>query len=76
MSDTLTGIRVVDLTHYLAGPYATMLLADMGAEVVKVESPDGDPIRKMGPPFEPDGFSPYFRAINRNKKSVVLDLRS
>jgi crotonobetainyl-CoA:carnitine CoA-transferase CaiB-like acyl-CoA transferase len=76
MSDTLEGIRIVDLTHYLAGPYATMLMADMGAEVIKVESPEGDPIRKMGPPFEPDGFSPYFRAINRNKRSVVLDLRN
>lgn len=76
MSDTLAGIRILDLTHYLAGPYATMLLADNGAEVIKVESPEGDPIRKMGPPFEPDGFSPYFRAINRNKKSVVLDLRT
>lgn len=58
----------------LAGPYATMLLADMGAEVIKVEGPDGDPIRKMGPPFESDGSSAYFRAVNRNKKSVMLDL--
>src|SRR5690242_19584175 len=75
MSDTLDGIRILDLTHYVAGPYATMLLADMGAEVIKVEGPAGDPVRKLGPPFEPDGFSPYFRSVNRNKKSVVLDLR-
>jgi crotonobetainyl-CoA:carnitine CoA-transferase CaiB-like acyl-CoA transferase len=60
----------------LAGPYATMLLADIGAEVIKVEGPEGDPIRKMGPPFETDGSSAYFRAVNRNKKSVMLDLRS
>src|SRR5262249_5385523 len=60
----------------LAGPYATMLLADMGAEVVKVEDPQGDPMRRMGPPFEPDGRSAYFMAVNRNKKSVVLDLRA
>src|SRR6266849_10864483 len=53
-----------------------MLLADMGAEIIKVESPDGDPMRAMGPPFEPDGFSAYFRSVNRNKKSVVLDLRT
>jgi len=71
----LAGIRVVDLTRMLAGPYATMLLADMGAEVIKVEDPAGDPIRGMGPPFEADGSSAYFNAINRNKKSVVLDLR-
>lgn len=74
MTDTLSGIRIIDLTHYLAGPYATMQLADMGAEVIKVEGPEGDPMRKMGPPFEPDGFSAYFRAVNRNKKSVTLDL--
>jgi len=72
---TLEGVRVVDLTRMLAGPYATMLLADMGAEVIKVEEPTGDPIRGMGPPFEPDGSSAYFQAINRNKKSVALDLR-
>src|SRR5688572_10543344 len=76
MSDTLGGIRIVDLTWMLAGPYATMLLADIGAEVIKVEGPEGDPIRKMGPPFEADGSSAYFRAVNRNKKSVMLDLRS
>ena len=77
MTDTLRGIRVLDLTRMLAGPYATMLLADMGAEVIKVENPDGgDPIRRMGPPFEVDGSSAYFNAINRNKKSVALDLRS
>jgi crotonobetainyl-CoA:carnitine CoA-transferase CaiB-like acyl-CoA transferase len=75
VGDTLAGVRVLDLTRMLAGPYATMLLADLGAEVIKVEDPAGDPIRRMGPPFEPDGRSPYFMAINRNKKSVVLDLR-
>lgn len=77
MSDTLRGVRVLDLTRMLAGPYATMLLADMGAEVIKVEDPDGgDPMRRMGPPFEPDGRSAYFNAVNRNKKSVALDLRT
>lgn len=75
MIDTLRGFRIVDLTRMLAGPYGTMLLADLGAEVIKVESPKGDPMRDMGPPFEPDGRSPYFMAVNRNKKSVVLDLR-
>lgn len=76
MTDTLRGVRVLDLTRMLAGPYATMLLADMGAEVVKVEEAAGDPIRRMGPPYEPDGGSAYFAAINRNKKSVVLDLKA
>lgn len=72
----MKGVRIVDLTRMLAGPYATMLLADLGAEVIKVEAPEGDPIRSMGPPFEEDGGSAYFAAVNRNKKSVVLDLRS
>jgi crotonobetainyl-CoA:carnitine CoA-transferase CaiB-like acyl-CoA transferase len=76
VSDTLGGVRILDLTRMLAGPYATMLLADMGAEVIKVEAPAGDPIRRMGPPFEADGASAYFAAVNRNKKSVVLDLAS
>ncbi len=71
----LDGIRVLDLTRMLAGPYATMLLADLGAEVIKVEPPEGDEIRRMGPPFV-NGESAYFLAINRNKKSVSIDLRS
>src|SRR5438067_5240363 len=59
----------------LAGPYGSMLLADMGAEVLKIEEPGaGDPMRAMGPPFLPGGESAYFLAINRNKKSLVLDL--
>ena len=71
----LTGVRVLDLSRMLAGPYGSMLLADMGAEVIKVEEPDGgDPMRVMGPPFLPDGESAYFLAINRNKKSLALDL--
>jgi crotonobetainyl-CoA:carnitine CoA-transferase CaiB-like acyl-CoA transferase len=69
------GVRVLDLSWMLAGPYGSMLLADMGAEVIKIEEPDGgDPMRAMGPPFLPDGESAYFLAINRNKKSVALDL--
>jgi glutaryl-CoA transferase len=75
VSEILRGIRILDLTWMLSGPYGTMLLADLGAEVIKVEGPEGDPIRRMGPPFEPDGSSAYFAAINRNKKSVTLDLR-
>jgi CoA:oxalate CoA-transferase len=75
MSDTLAGVRVLDLTRMLAGPYGSMLLADMGAEVIKVEDPaGGDPMREMGPPFV-NGESAYFLAINRNKHSITLDLK-
>ncbi len=75
MSHTLAGVRVLDLTRMLAGPYGTMLLADMGAEVIKIEDPiGGDPIRGMGPPFV-DGESAYFLGINRNKRSVAVDLK-
>jgi crotonobetainyl-CoA:carnitine CoA-transferase CaiB-like acyl-CoA transferase len=71
----LAGVRVLDLSRMLAGPYGSMLLADMGAEVIKIEDPDGgDPMRVMGPPFLADGESAYFLAINRNKKSLALDL--
>src|SRR5881409_775660 len=71
----LEGVRVLDLSRMLAGPYGSMLLADMGAEVIKIEDPDGgDPMRVMGPPFLPDGESAYFLSINRNKKSMALDL--
>ncbi|MBP2371618.1 CaiB/BaiF CoA transferase family protein [Pseudonocardia parietis] len=71
----LDGIRVVDLTRYLSGPTLTMLLADMGADVVKVETlPTGDPARQSGP-FQ-DAESVYYMASNRNKRSVALDLRS
>jgi crotonobetainyl-CoA:carnitine CoA-transferase CaiB-like acyl-CoA transferase len=71
----LSGIRVIDFTRVVAGPYCTMMLGDLGAEVLKIESPQGDDTRKWGPPFVGDE-SAYFLAINRNKKSVCLDLRT
>ena len=70
----LQGVRVVDLTRILSGPFCTLLLADMGSEVIKVEPPGGDPLRAQGAIVE--GLSWYFAAFNRNKCSVVLNLRS
>ena len=78
MSGPLAGLRVVDLTVMLSGPYCTMLLADLGADVVKVEPPDGDLTRYAGPFRDDDeqrAYSGYFHSINCNKRSVVLDLR-
>ena len=71
----LTGTRVLDLSQNLAGPYGAQILADLGADVVKVEPPGGDPARRWGPPFIGDQ-SPLFQTVNRNKRSVVLDLKS
>ena len=71
----LAGLRVIDLTTSIAGPYAAMLLGDFGAEIIKVERPEGDDARQWGPPFL-DGQALWFTAVNRNKKSVVLDLSS
>ncbi len=76
MRQVLEGIKVLDLTRYLAGPYCTMILGDLGAEVVKVEQPTtGDGSRQWGPPFI-HGESAYFLSINRNKKSVTINLRT
>ncbi len=70
----LEGIKIIDLTRVLAGPFCTMLLGDMGAEVIKLEIPDrGDDSRGF-PPFK-GGQSTYFINFNRNKKSIVLDLK-
>lgn len=69
----LKGIRVVDLTSSVAGPYSTMLLADFGADVIKVERPQGDDARAWGPPFL-NGEALWFAAVNRNKRSVVIDV--
>jgi formyl-CoA transferase/CoA:oxalate CoA-transferase len=76
MVDVLEDIRVVDLTQALAGPYCTMMLGDLGADVIKIEQPGrGDQSRGWGPPFV-EGESAYFLSINRNKRSLTLDIKS
>jgi crotonobetainyl-CoA:carnitine CoA-transferase CaiB-like acyl-CoA transferase len=71
----LDGVLVVDLSRAVAGPHAAMMLGDLGARVIKIESPGGDDSRQWGPPFV-DGESTYFLSVNRNKESVVLDLKT
>lgn len=76
MYKLLEGFRILDLTRLLPGPYATLLLADLGAEVIKIEAPnEGDPVRAL-PPLRSDGTSYLFHMLNRNKKSVALNLKS
>lgn len=76
MTGALENIKILDLSRVLAGPYCTMILGDMGAEVIKVEAPGGsDETRKWGPPFQ-NGVSAYYVCANRNKKSITIDLKS
>ena len=76
-SGLLAGLRVVDLTRVLAGPYCTMMMGDLGADVIKIELPGrGDDTRQWGPPFTAKGESAYFISANRNKRSLTLDLKS
>ena len=75
MNNILDGLKVIDCTQILAGPFCTMMLGDMGAEIIKVEKPNGgDDIRRFGPPFI-DGESAAFLMINRNKKSIALNMK-
>ncbi len=71
----LNDLKIIDLTRVLGGPYCTQILGDNGAEILKIEPPQGDETRNWGPPFR-DGESSYFMGVNRNKKSIGIDLRS
>ena len=73
----LEGVRVLDLSRVLAGPYCTMMLGDLGADILKIEAPGlGDDTRQWGPPFSPGGESAYFLCVNRNKRSLTLNLKT
>ena len=74
MAQALSGIKVIDLTRVLAGPFATQILADHGAHVIKIEPPQGDETRQWGPPFNKNGDASYFLGANRNKQSISIDL--
>ena len=75
MTGALHGITIVDLSNWIAGPFGTMLLGDLGAEVIKIESPAGDGCRALGPPFQQDEAH-FFMGVNRNKRDIVIDLKT
>jgi formyl-CoA transferase len=74
MPGALEGLKVIDLSRVLGGPYCAQMLADHGADVIKIEPPQGDETRLWGPPFDAEGISAYYSGINRNKRTVALDL--
>src|SRR6202167_5073657 len=69
----LAGLKVIALTRVLGGPYCTMILSDHGADVIKIEPPQGDEVRDWGPPFH-EGDASYYIGINRNKRAIALDI--
>ncbi|TMD24763.1 MAG: hypothetical protein E6J04_20225 [Chloroflexi bacterium] len=75
MSLPLSGIRILDLSRLLPGAYASQMMADFGADVIKVEEPESGDYGRFMPPHGPDGMSLYFTAINRNKRSITLNLK-
>ncbi len=75
MENALKGIKILDLTQAMSGPFATMLLGDLGADIIKIEPPDGDQTRSWAPPYM-EGISSYFMSTNRNKKSLAINLKT
>ncbi len=75
LKGALSGLKVVDLSRVLGGPFCTQILGDHGADVIKIEPPQGDETRTWGPPYNEDGLSAYFSGTNRNKRSIALDIR-
>jgi formyl-CoA transferase/CoA:oxalate CoA-transferase len=75
MPGALDGVKIVDLSNWIAGPFGTMLLGDLGADIIKVESPSGDGCRALGPPFQ-KGESHFFMGVNRNKRGIIVDLKT
>lgn len=75
MGGALEGVKVLDLTNWIAGPFGTMLLGDLGADIIKVEAPAGDGLRALGPPFQ-NGQSHFFMGTNRNKRDIVIDIKT
>ena len=73
MAGPLAGVKILDFTRYQQGPYATVMLSDLGATVLKVEPREGDPGRSLG--LKPDGWCAYFEAHDRNKRSITIDVR-
>ena len=71
----LSHLRVLDLTQFLSGPFATQILGDLGAEIIKIEAPEGDMTRRLPPHFVA-GDSAYFLSVNRNKKSLAVDMKT
>src|SRR5206468_11554741 len=71
----LSGIRVLDLTQFLSGPFATQIFADLGADVIKLEPPQGDPVRAV-PPYFVGADSVYYLCVNRNKRSIAIDMKT
>ena len=71
---SLEGLKVIDLSRVLGGPYCTQILADHGADVLKIEPPQGDETRGWGPPFDAHGTASYFLGLNRNKRCMTMDL--
>src|SRR6185437_9679580 len=77
LQGSLAGVRVLDLSRVLAGPYCSMMLGDLGAEIIKVEQPGvGDETRRWGPPYAADGTSAYYLSVNRNKRGIAVDLKT